>query len=212
MKNYLENIMEKKICSKCKIEKDVCEFYKSTRNLTSYRTQCKKCMNKYSFDYKIKNSKKISEKSKQFRLDNPEINKEKCKIYKKNNPDYFKKWLEKNKEHRKKYINEYNSDPINKLKNSMRSRINELLNKKYENPRTLKLVGCDYDFLMKYLESKFTEGMSWDNYGYYGWHIDHIIPLSSAKTEEDIYKLYHYTNLQPLWVMENLKKNNKIIL
>lgn len=53
--------------------------------------------------------------------------------------------------------------------------------------------------------------MNWDNRGLYGWHIDHIIPLSSAKTEEEVYKLCHYTNLQPLWAKENLSKGNKII-
>jgi len=204
--------MEKKICSKCKEEKELCEFYKHSKTPNRYRCQCKKCMNEFSFDYKKKNTKIISEKGKQFRLENHEINKEKCRIYKKNNPDHFKKWLDKNKEHRKKYINEYNSDPKNKIKNSLRARINQLLNKKYKNPRTLELVGCDYEFLIKYIENKFIEGMSWDNYGYYGWHIDHIIPVSSVKTEEDIYKLYHYTNLQPLWGKDNLIKSDKILV
>ena len=132
-------------------------------------------------------------------------------MYKKNNPEHFKKWLDKNKEHRKKYINEYNLDPKNKIKNSLRSRINQLLNKRYNNPKTLDLVGCDYEFLIEYIENKFTEGMSWNNYGYYGWHLDHIIPVSSAKTEKDVYKLYHYTNLQPLWAEDNLKKSDKIL-
>ena len=75
--------MEKKICSKCKVEKDVCEFYKNNRNPNIYRGQCKKCMNEFSFDYNKKNTKIISEKGKQFRLENPDINKEKCRIYKK---------------------------------------------------------------------------------------------------------------------------------
>jgi len=204
--------METKICSKCKEEKKVCEFYKNSKNPNIYRGQCKKCMNKLSSNHYEKNSTIISEKSRQFRIEHPEVNKEKCRIYKKNNPDSFKNWLEKNKEHRKNYINLYNLDPKNKIKNSLRSRINELLNKKYNNPRTLELVGCDYKFLITYIENKFTEGMSWDNYGYYGWHLDHIIPLSSARTKEEIYKLYHYTNLQPLWAEDNLKKSNKILL
>jgi len=202
--------MEKKICSKCGIEKDVCEFYKNNKNPNLYRGQCKKCMNTNSFTYYRNNVEDISEKNKKFRKENPEINKKKCRIFKEKNPEAFKKWIEKNKEHRKKYINNYNSNPKNKIKNSLRSRINELMNKKYNNPRTLYLVGCDYNFLIEYIEKKFTKDMSWDNYGYYGWHLDHIIPLSTAKTEEEIYKLYHYTNLQPLWAEDNLKKSNKI--
>jgi hypothetical protein len=53
--------------------------------------------------------------------------------------------------------------------------------------------------------------MNWDNYGVYGWHIDHIIPLTTAKDEFEIYKLCHYTNLQPLWSEENLSKGGKLI-
>jgi hypothetical protein len=204
--------MEKKICSKCKEEKEVCEFYKNTKNPSKYRGQCKKCMNTNSSTYYINNVEKISEKNKKFRTENPEINKEKCKTFREKNPENFKKWLEKNKEHRKDYINNYNLDPKNKLKNSLRSRVNELMNKKYNNPRTLNLVGCNYEFLMSYIESKFTKNMSWDNYGYYGWHLDHIIPLSTEKTEKEIYNLYHYTNLQPLWAEDNLKKSNKILI
>jgi hypothetical protein len=168
-------------------------------------------MNTNSFTYYRNNLEDISEKNKKFRKENPEINKEKCRIFKEKNPEAFKKWLEKNKEHRKKYINNYNLSPKNKIKNSLRSRINQLLNKRYNNPKTLDLVGCDYEFLIEYIENKFTEGMSWDNYGYYGWHLDHITPVSLAKTEKDVYKLYHYTNLQPLWAEDNLRKSNKIL-
>lgn len=65
--------------------------------------------------------------------------------------------------------------------------------------------------MRNYLENKFIDGMTWDNKGFYGWHIDHIIPLSSAKTEEEIYKLCHYSNLQPLWAEDNMKKGDKIL-
>ena len=203
--------METKICSKCKIEKEVCEFYKHNRNPNIYRCQCKKCMNKNSRVNYSNNKDKVLKQNKDYRLKNFEKIKKTRKIYLDKNPNLFKNWVEKNKEHRKNYINNYNSNPKIKLKNSLRSRINELMNKKYDNPRTVDMVGCDYEFLIKYIESKFTEGMSWDNYGYYGWHLDHITPLSSAKTEEEISKLYHYTNLQPLWAKDNLQKSNKIL-
>ena len=106
--------MEKKICSKCKVEKDVCEFYKKNKYSNLYRGQCKKCMDTNSSTYKKNNAEIISEKSKKFRKENPEINKEKCRIYREKNPETFKKWLEKNKEHRRTYINNYNLNPKNK--------------------------------------------------------------------------------------------------
>ena len=54
--------------------------------------------------------------------------------------------------------------------------------------------------------------MTWENYGMYGWHIDHKIPLCSANNETELLKLFHYTNLQPLWAEDNLKKNGKILI
>jgi hypothetical protein len=74
----------------------------------------------------------------------------------------------------------------------------------------MNIIGCTPSFLKEYIENQFKDGMSWDNYGFYGWHIDHIIPLSSAKTEEDLYKLSHYTNLQPLWMIDNFIKGNSL--
>ncbi len=77
----------------------------------------------------------------------------------------------------------------------------------------MKLVGCSLEDLRNHLESYFAEGMSWDNWGYYGWHIDHIIPCCSfdlTKPEEQK-KCFHYSNLQPLWGEENLRKKGKIL-
>lgn len=76
-------------------------------------------------------------------------------------------------------------------------------------------MGCTYLEVKNHLESKFEPWMSWENYGKYngelnyGWDIDHIIPLSSAKTEEELLKLFHYSNLQPLCSYTNryVKKN-----
>ena len=76
---------------------------------------------------------------------------------------------------------------------------------------TFNLVGCSPQKLKERIETQFKEGMSWENYGLHTWHIDHIIPLSSANTEEEVYKLCKYTNLQPLWCEENYKKGKKIL-
>jgi hypothetical protein len=81
--------------------------------------------------------------------------------------------------------------------------------------KTFKMVGCTPEFLKEYLEKQFyphsktKEPMTWKNNTIRGWHVDHIKPLASAKTMEGIEKLMHYTNLQPLWAEENLKKSNK---
>ena len=74
--------------------------------------------------------------------------------------------------------------------------------------RTREIIGCEYEQLIEHMESQFTDGMSWDNKG--EWHIDHIIPISSAVTEEDVIRLNHYTNLQPLWAKDNLFKGSKL--
>lgn len=78
-----------------------------------------------------------------------------------------------------------------------------------KNSLTYKILGCSYDFFMRYIESKFSDGMNFGNMG--KWHFDHIIPISSAKNEQEIIKLNHYTNFQPLWAKDNLTKSNKII-
>lgn len=73
----------------------------------------------------------------------------------------------------------------------------------------MNLLGCSVEFLKQHLEKQFKNGMSWENHG--KWHIDHIIPLASAKTQEKIEYLCHYTNLQPLWAKDNQSKGAKII-
>jgi hypothetical protein len=94
---------------------------------------------------------------------------------------------------------------------SVRSRLRRFLKSKNvtKKNKTFDIVGCTPQFLKEYLEAQFTNGMSWDNRS--EWHIDHIIPLSSVKTEDELYKLCHYKNLQPLWAEDNLKKSNKIL-
>jgi hypothetical protein len=69
-----------------------------------------------------------------------------------------------------------------------------------------EILGADWDVVKRYFESKFLDGMNWDNQG--DWHIDHILPISTAVTEEDVLRLNHYTNLQPLWAEDNIKKSD----
>ena len=96
-----------------------------------------------------------------------------------------------------------------RLKSSLRTRLWYALKAKqwYKNSEFNTYIGCSKKELELHIESQFKEGMTWDNYG--EWEIDHIKPLSIAETENEMYKLCHYTNLQPLWKSANRKKYNK---
>ena len=78
---------------------------------------------------------------------------------------------------------------------------------------TLDLLGCSVEELWIHLEKQFTAGMTRENHGRNGWHIDHIIPCASfdLSDPEQQSQCFHYTNLQPLWAEDNIKKGNKII-
>lgn len=119
---------------------------------------------------------------------------------------------EKTKARVKKWSQEQRvKNPLFKIKDNCRNRIRKVLNGWSKSASSQQLIGCSWLELRTYLESQFSEGMTWENYGKFGWHIDHIIPLSSAKTLEEIEKLCHYTNLQPLWWRDNIVKSNKIL-
>ena len=91
----------------------------------------------------------------------------------------------------------------------IKSAFNRYKNLKKDYGTMKKYVGCDMNTFFKHIEKQFTDGMSWENYG--EWHMDHIKPISSfdLTDEEQVKKCFHYTNIQPLWAKENLKKSNK---
>jgi hypothetical protein len=197
------------ICSKCGEHKPITEFTKNKNSKHGIRKVCKLCRKEqnnlwlnnnpnYHENYRLNNMGKFRDKSKRY--------------YDKNREEILSKreWGDKEKS----YYNEYRrlrklTDPEYKLIENLRSRTRGLF--KGGDDTTCELLGCSKSFLKKYLEEQFTNGMSWDNYGFHGWHIDHKIPLSSAKSEEELKSLIHYTNLQPLWGKDNLRKGKKII-
>ena len=144
-------------------------------------------------------------KSKEYYLNNRDVVLEKSKEYyqddivKKSRNEYMKIYLKKRKE----------EDPLFKLISSIRTLIHSSIkNQGYsKTSKTQEILGCSYIELMNHLESKFLEGMSWENKG--KWHIDHIKPTSLAKTKEEVVSLNNYLNLQPLWAIDNMKKGNK---
>jgi hypothetical protein len=188
--------VETKICSKCILEKKLNDFPKDKSRPDGHYVYCKECR-KILYQ---SNSVSINEKSKIYYQETKELNREKIlernRLWRKNNPTYTSD--------RKKI------DPKFKMIKNIRRRLNRFINSNKLTKRntTIYLIGCTPDELKNYIENKFVNNMSWENQGM--WHIDHIIPLSSAKTEDDLIKLCHYTNLQPLWAKDNLRKSNKI--
>ena len=108
---------------------------------------------------------------------------------------------------RKKHYQKYKNDPIYSLIKRFRNGIYRSL-RTNKTKCSLEILGCTQEEFKIHIESQFTEDMSWDRLSEI--HIDHILPISSAQTIEELYKLNHYTNLQPLWAKDNLSKYNKI--
>jgi hypothetical protein len=196
--------MKKKICSKCNEEKEVCEFNLRKTSKDGYRQYCKKCHLEYSQKYVNENKEKCKMYQDVYHSNNVETHRLKSSEYYQNNKEKVHNYLK----------TKYHTDSLFKLKISVRNRINIFLKKKNitKNNSTFNIIGCSPESLKEHLRNQFKEGMSWENHGLYGWHIDHIIPLSSAKTEEEMYKFCHYTNLQPLWCADNLSKGDKILV
>ena len=209
----LNNEIKTKICKKCGLEKEVCEFDKKTNNKDNLNSKCKECRRKYMNEYNSQNAekKRLQQKKYYYRNRDKELIRvsEKHKKFKEKESEYRKKNRNKISEREK---NRYNTDISYRIKTNMRNRLKLFLKSQniQKTNTTFEIVGGSPQIIKEYLEKQFLDGMSWENYGFLGWHIDHIIPLSSAKTIEEIYKLCHYTNLQPLWCEDNLKKGSKL--
>jgi len=123
---------------------------------------------------------------------------------------YHQQWHKNHKlKMRKYYKNKYKNNIFFKISGNLRRRLAKALKRNSKSLSTMKLINCNIEFLKQHLEKQFTEGMSWDNYGL--WHIDHIRPCFSfdlSKPEEQA-KCFHYTNLRPLWAIDNYKKGRK---
>ena len=175
--------------------------------------------------YYLNNKEKINEYAK----NNKDIKKKSNKKYSENNKEKIKLWSkeyyltnkEKIREYKRLYTsNRMKSDPLFKLTKSIKNLIgNSIRRNGYKKlSRTELILGCSFNKFKEHIESKFEPWMTWENRGLYngelnyGWDLDHIIPSSSAITEEDMIKLNHYTNLQPLcsYINRDIKRNSYV--
>lgn len=176
-----------------------------------YSEKNKEAISSNKKEYYNKNKKEIAEKRRAYYLKNKEKIKIRKKLYRLNNKLKVAKTKSKSQ---KKAL----STPIGKLKHNIRAAIRRsLIDSGYDkNYSSEKILGCTIEFFKQYIESQFEPWMNWENKGLYngnenyGWDLDHILPLSSAKTEEDILKLNNYKNIQPLcsYINRDVKKDN----
>jgi hypothetical protein len=141
-----------------------------------------------------------------------------------NNKQYVGQTSRKLYERKSNHKNEKNTFPIHlaikkyginnfKLSRNLRTRLKDAIKNNQKSGSAVRDLGCTIPELKLYLESKFQSGMSWDNWSKTGWHIDHIRPLSSFNltNRKEFLQACHYTNLQPLWAEENIRKGDKIL-
>lgn len=228
-----------KTCSKCNVEKELTEFSFRDKINGVYRNECKICIKEKNRIYHEKNKESLCLKKKEYRNENKTIVKETKKRYYENNKEDIKekardrynnlkddndfmerirtisrknwrKYRETNRERiNSKIRDRKNTDPLYKLTFSIRTSIsNSIIRMGYsKNDKSRNILGCSFEEFQAHIEKQFQEGMSWDNHG--EWHLDHKIPISWAKTEEEVYELNKYENFQPLWSSENYSKGNR---
>lgn len=168
-----------KRCTGCGEDKPLSEFGKDSSAKDGKYYKCKECKS----------------------LDN-------AKSYKKNGrtltPQQKKRKSERDVIYKR---NRRNNDPLFRLGDN----ISRLIRKSIriggytKKSKTYKILGCSYEDFKEHIESQFQEGMTWENIGR-KWHLDHIIPVSSHNNEDELIKLNHYTNFQPLWGEDNMSK------
>ena len=226
-----------KKCSKCKDVKSADDFYVDKSKKDGLQSNCKSCIKEISSaryngnrlsiierqkNYQVKNRDYVLEYKKTYYQKNKDILRDKKKQYREANKDRIhdqkSKFYEVNRdeilERRRKYKKERREkDPMFKVICSMRTRLslfckNAKLDKSF---KTIDSVGLSMPEFKQYIESLFSNGMNWDNYGKGNgkWSIDHIKPLCTATTIDELFALNHYSNLQPMWSQDNSAKGGK---
>lgn len=164
--------------------------------------KCKMCVRAYVKQRAQERKSEISKYQKQYRADNKEAISRYQKNYRKKNKEYVSELNRTYRNHR------YKTDLDFRIRSALRSRLGRVMRRSQRDKSTLELLGCSIKQFKNHLESKFQPGMTWDNWGRNGWHIDHIRPLSSFDLTDpsQLAKATRYTNLQPLWAKDNLIK------
>ena len=204
------------------------EHYRNNPTMIAYKKNNRELLNHRQNERRkrdLNNPEKslyIKQRKAEWYQKNRDASIEKNRVWKTKNIEYRQQYTKNRYEANKKNLNkarvkqasiQWRNDPLYRTKEVCRKKIIRYLknNGFIKSKSTTEILGANFKIVRKYIERQFLKGMTWENHSIDGWHIDHKIPLSSAKTEEELLKLFHYTNLQPLWSFDNLKKSNKIL-
>lgn len=227
--------MESKECPKCGKTKQIEDFHSNRSKNGGKCSSCKECTLKTNRDWRKNNKEKCHEISRRWRAANPGRKRELGKRWAENNPEKVRKtaqhwkaenpekvraiwrrWCKNNPDRKKENgriaSKKIRGTPKGKLNSNLSTAVSLSLGGNKKGRHWEELVGYTIEQLKLYLEKKFTEGMTWGNYG--KWHIDHIIPISAfnfEKAEDDDFKrCWALKNLQPLWAADNLSKKDTL--
>ena len=212
-------------CKKCDSERRKIYYINNIQKITEDNKNYKKChpdmVVEIDKKYRRNNSAKVKLRSKRYRTTHLQEIKQKDEIYRQNHKEDRKKSGRRYRQRNRAKINEKQkaysalrriNDIGFKIKGNLRSRLRYALKdcNGTKSSRTMEMVGCTLKELIPFLEQQFSSGMSWDNYGFYGWHIDHKIPCAAfdLTKPEDQKVCFNYKNLQPLWARDNTKKSS----
>jgi len=170
----------------------------------------------YQNQYWITNKEQLNDLAKERYASNPEPYLQRSKEQKKRLGDKYKEYLKeyrkKNRKRLAKYdLNRYHTDIQRKIRHLIGSGIRKRLNGQIKKSKSIDYIGCSWDELKHHLESNFSDGMTWENLGKI-WHIDHIKPCAAFDFSDEIQikQCFNFSNLQPLFVVDNLKKSDRL--
>lgn len=190
-----------KTCTKCDTPRDLEFFSADTKRPDGKQLHCKICAK----EYRKRNKNSIFKQRQEYRKNHSKSIREKKAV------DYQKN-KEKLRPKRLEYMNNRNRTNVQaRLRNNLRRRLGHAMSGNYKKSVAYQYLGCTLSELKEHLEKQFQPGMTWGNYGKTGWHIDHIKALSNfdLTNDNDLKIALHYSNLQPLWAIDNIRKGNR---
>ncbi len=204
--------MDRKRCSRCGVEKPLTAFSPARGHSDGHHSHCRACRAEYERKYKLANPGKV--KARQHKADARRQATDPEKVRARHRASAARRRAADPEKvrayHRQRKAERCKHDPQYRLACLLRVRPSKAIKNGQKAGSAVRDLGCSIEELRVRLEAQFQPGMTWDNWGRHGWHIDHIKPLASfdLTNREQFLEVCHYTNLQPLWATDNLSKGS----